>query len=261
MKSFFLICCAGLLTISCKTAKNNLPVSGGDSLATPADNVNTGKNASIKNIAAAHYRLFDDFNTLKINAKVNYDDQEKQFAPNVEIQMEKGKQILLSSTILFFNVKLYLTPERVSFYETFNGTYYDGDYAFLSKFLGAEVTFENVENLLLGKAFYDLNTHNYTKENDNQLQLRLNPYLVNLMLGAKSELASAEVSQENTADKLVLSYPEYQMAEKLFLPKEINIHAMQKKDIQINIDYRKVSVNPSLDFRYKIPNNSKAINF
>ena len=34
---------------------------------------------------------------------------------------------------------------------------------------------------------------------------------------------------------------------------------MQKDQVQIKIDYRKVSVNPQLDFRYKIPSNSKAI--
>ena len=80
-----------------------------------------------------------------------------------------------------------------------------------------------------------------------------------LVFGNKNEIASTEVTQDKSADKLLIQYPSYQLSNNLFLPKEINIHAMQKDQIQIKIDYRRVSVNPSIDFKYKIPNNSKPI--
>lgn len=215
--------------------------------------------ASVSEIAGAHYRLFGEFNTLKINAKLQYQDAAVRLSPNVEIQLEKGKQILLSSTVFLFSIKVYFSPERASFYDTYNGTFYDGNYEFISNFLGTEVSYENIENLLLGKAFYNINGYKYSKQSDNLLELQLNRFLIKLLLGNHNEIETTEVLQKQSANKLVVQYPVYQTTEHLFLPKEINIHAMQKNDVQINIDYRKVTVNPPLDFRYQIPRNSKEI--
>lgn len=256
MKTAVLIMSLAVLLIGCKTTtstgKQRI-----EEIEIPENRLKT--NAFVGKIAKEHYSLFNSFKTLKINTKVDYRDSQNQFAPNVEIQMEKGKQILLSTSIFFFSVKAYFTPERASFYDTYNGTYYDGDYNFISEFLGTEVAYENIENLLLGKAFYNLNEYNYTKEDDQLLELKINQFLVKLILGNQNEIASTEVKQVQNTDKLVVSYPVYQTAEDLFLPKKINIHAMQKNDVQINIDYRKVTVNPPLDFRYQIPRNSKEI--
>jgi len=257
MKQLFIILSSIFFVVSCKTAKTTTPESSSETAVFSGKKTTT--NAFVGKIAKDHYSLFNNFKTLKINTKVDYRDSQNQFAPNVEIQMEKGKQILLSTSLVFFSVKAYFTPERASFYDTYNGVYYDGNYNFISEFLGTEVTYENVENLLLGKAFYNLNEYDYTKEDNNLLELKINQFLVKLILGNQNEIASTEVKQVQNADKLVVSYPVYQTAEDLFLPKEINIHAMQKNDVQINIDYRKVTVNPPLDFRYQIPKNSKEI--
>src|SRR5690554_5698023 len=256
MRQLFIIVSIIFFAVSCKSAKTS-DENHSENIDIPERT--TSGDASVGKISKEHYSLFNSFKTLKINTKVDYRDSQNQFAPNVEIQMEKGKQILLSTSIFFFSVKAYFTPERASFYDTYNGTYYDGDYNFISEFLGTEVAYENIENLLLGKAFYNLNEYNYTKEDDQLLELKINQFLVKLILGNQNEIASTEVKQVQYTDKLVVSYPVYQTAEDLFLPKKINIHAMQKNDVQINIDYRKVTVNPPLDFRYQIPRNSKEI--
>ena len=258
MKQFILILSFSLLAVSCKTAKKESAESSSETL--ESGGKITTVNAPIADIAIAHYNLFNDFNTLRINADVDYKDQNMQQSPNAEIRIEKGKQILIFVKAFgITGAKVYLTPERASFYEILGGTYYDGDYDFISNFLGTEITYENVENLLLGKAFYNLNEYDYTKEDSNLLELKLNQFLVKLLLGSQNEITSTEVKQDQSTDKLVVNYLAYQTAENLFLPKEINIHAMQKKDVHIKIDYRRVSVNQPLDFRYRIPKNSKEI--
>lgn len=259
MKQLFIILSSIFFVVSCKTAKTTTPESS------PETTVFSGKktttNALVGKIAKEHYSLFNNFNTLKINADIDYTDKNINQSPTADIQIQKNKQILITVRALFGVpvAKVYLTPERASYYEILSGSHYDGDYNFISEFLGTEVTYENVENLLLGKAFYNLNEYDYTKEDTNLLELKINQFLVKLILGNHNEIASTEVKQVQNADKLVVSYPVYQTAEDLFLPKEINIHAMQKNDVQINIDYRKVTVNPPLDFRYQIPKNSKEI--
>lgn len=268
MKQFFIILSVAVFLVSCKSSKKNTPPTEGSETNTAetmvkeepvkSNSKNENKRA-VEDIALAHYGLFNDFNTLNISSEVDYKDKNMDQSINADIKMQKNKQILITARVLFFTAKVYLTPERASFYETFQGTHYDGDFKFLSNFLGTDVTYENVENMLLGKAFYNLNTNDYSKIKSNELELKLNQFLMKLVLGSKNQIASTEVTQDKSADKLVIQYPSYQSSENIYLPKEIKIHAMQKNDVQITIDYKKVSVNPSIDFKYKIPSNSKAI--
>ena len=269
MKHIFIILSIALFAVSCKSSKKNTPApenqteNTAETIIVEPKAENTSKKANkkaITEIATDHYALFNDFNTLSITADVDYKDKNMDQSPTADIKIEKGKQILISVKALFgvTVAKVYLTPERASYYEI-TGSHYDGDYKFIKDFLGTEVTYENVENLLLGKAFYNLNTNDYQKIKSNELELKLNQFLMRLVLGSKNQVASTEVIEDKSADKLVIQYPSYQSSDNIYLPKEIKIHAMRKDDVQIRIDYKKVSVNQSVDFKYKIPSGSKAI--
>jgi len=269
MKQLFIILTIGTFFISCKSSKKNtvptenkteelLTNDKPTGITKPTEKADANK-VAVSELAHEHYALFEDFNTLNITSEVDYSDGSIAHTVKADIKLQKNKQILITARVLFFTAKVYLTPERASFYETFSGTHYDGDFKFLSKFLGTDVTYENVENLLLGKAFYNLNTNAYTKVKSNELELKLNQFLMKLVLGSKQQVASTEITQDKSADKLVIQYPSYQSSDKIYLPKEIKIHAMQKKDVKINLDYRKVSVNQPIEFKYKIPDGSKAI--
>ncbi|WKW45884.1 DUF4292 domain-containing protein [Myroides sp. JBRI-B21084] len=270
MKHFLFLCSVAFLAVACKSTKKNTTTTENQvennskiivvkPIETKTNAANENKRA-VAQIATAHYGLFNNFNTLNIIADVHYKDKNLDQSPIADIKIEKNKQILITVKALFgvTVAKVYLTPERASYYEIM-GSHYDGDYNFIKTFLGTEVTYENVENLLLGKAFYDLNTNNYQKIKNNELELKLNQFLMRLVLGSKNQVASTEVTENKSSDKLVIQYPMYQSSENIYLPKEIKIHAMRKDDIQISIDYKKVSVNPSIDFKYKIPSGSKAI--
>lgn len=251
-----------LFMVSCKSVQNpTSPTITNDASiekVAPAPQVNF-KKADMAEVAAQHYRLFSDFNTLNIKSEVSYDDGSLNQTINADIQIEKGKQILISARVLFFTAKVYLTPDRASFYETFNKTSYDGDFAFISQFLGADVSYENVENLLLGKAFYNLNEQPYQKGKNNELELKLNTFIMQLVLGTQFQVASTTIKQNNSTNQLVIAYPSYQSSDNVYLPKEIKIEAMQKKDIKIDLDYKKIYLNTPLDFRYKVPQGYKSI--
>lgn len=275
MKQIILIISSVLILVSCKSKQNNNAINTDQERAiitneenkenkvTPSpseDDKAIKEKSEIKNLADAHYSIFPEFNTLEIKADVTYKSKHEDLSPSADIKIDKNKQILI--TIKMFGIpgaKIYLTPERVSYYEILNGTHYEGNYQLIEKYLGTKLNYENVENLLLGKAFYNINTNNYTKTKNNELELKLNQFLMRLVFGSKNEIASTEITQAKSADKLTIQYPSYQRSENIYIPKVINIHAMHKDQVQINIDYRKVIVNPALDFRFKIPNNSKPI--
>ena len=87
------------------------------------------------------------FRTLSSRVKINILDGDKEQNYTVNLRMEKDKQILLMSTPISV-VKALITPERVSFYNKLDNTYFDGDFKYLSDLLETDLDFEKVQNLL-----------------------------------------------------------------------------------------------------------------
>ena len=59
--------------------------------------------------------------------------------------------------------KALITPSKVSYYEKINNTYFEGDFSMLSNWLGTDLNFNKVQNLLIGEAFDDLREGKYTQ--------------------------------------------------------------------------------------------------
>jgi hypothetical protein len=55
------------------------------------------------------------------------------------------------------------------YYEKLQRTYFDGDFSLLSKWLGAELDYEKVQNILLGQAVLNLKKGKYNSEIANNL--------------------------------------------------------------------------------------------
>ena len=58
-------------------------------------------------------------------------------------------------------VKAIITPNRVAFYNKLDGTYFDGDFTYLSDLLRTELDFYKVQALLLGEPVFKPNTKEY----------------------------------------------------------------------------------------------------
>jgi hypothetical protein len=51
--------------------------------------------------------------------------------------------------------KASITPTSVSYYEKIKGTYFEGDFSALSQWLGTDLDFNKIQNMLLGEAAHE----------------------------------------------------------------------------------------------------------
>ena len=58
---------------------------------------------------------------------------------------------------------LFCTATAFDLHEKINSTYYEGDFSSLSKWLGTELDYSKVQNLLVGEALDDLRKGKYTQ--------------------------------------------------------------------------------------------------
>lgn len=243
-----------LVVTSCKTNKN----------ITDANNIT---NISTKKIINNHYT--NNFHQQTVNAKLNakYSDKKTSATVSIKLRLEKDKTIWMSATKFGIPLaKVKITPNRVVYYEKLQRTYFDGDFSLLSKWLGTELDYDKVQNILLGQAVLNLRKGKYNSKIDNNLY-ELSPKKVNELYGIlffmnpdNFKLNKQEIRNPKKQQLLSVSYPNYNKIKGEQFPKNINIRATDNKNLTtINIEYRSVEFNNELSFPFSIPSGYKEI--
>lgn len=245
LRPWLLVCLFTALMFSCKSAR---VVSGGT----------VDENLSSRAIIRNHYRNQPDFKTLSGRMKIDYTDGEAEHSFNVSLRMEKDKAIWISAPLGV--VKAFITPGRVTFYNKMQNEYFDGDFSYLSRYLGTELDFEKVQNLLLGQALFDLRDGRYTmaayestyelKPSEEQalfkIFYRLDP--------GNFKISSEQFSQPLQKRLLEIRYKSYQQQGEHIIPNEIGIIAIETDQRNvIELAYRNIEINRELSFPYEIP--------
>ncbi len=271
MKKLLIFFLLSIVLSSCKNKKdltldNSLKNDSIDTEATLNTSVDIAKASELYlKVVKEHKSLKKDFNTLQINADISFRNNNLQEKINADIRIEKNKTILIGlKKFGITGAKIYITPNRVSYYEIINGSHYDGDFDFISNFLGTDLNFEQIQNVLIGSAIFNLEDEPLnTKLQDGVYKLYKETPLINMVyvLDGSAKLSQEVINQKGTEDKLIIDYLSYQTQDSLILPNQLLIRAIQDGETSIRVNYKKLDINPNISFPYKIPNGSKEIIF
>lgn len=242
------------ILISCGPSKN---IVSGDAVAS----------MSTKRIIKNHYRNNTSFKTLKGRAKVRYDDARTGQTLTANIRIEKGKSIWLSASFLgFVGAKALITPTKVSYYNKLDKTYFEGDFSLLADLLGTDLNYEQVENMLMGQAIFDLTDERYDSQVYQQVY-KLQPQSdlplfkkLFFMNPGNFRMAEQRLIQPQEKRLLAITYPSYQNVSGRTLPKEITIIANEDTyQTKIAFQYRSVTLDEKVTFPFKIPSGYEEI--
>ena len=242
----------GVLFLGCKTTK------------IVESNKTLDPKMSVKQIVKKLNKSQSEFNTLQGRLKVEYTQGDRSEVHTLTLRMEHDKTIWINAFLNMVRVKI--TPERVRFYNKLDNTYFDGDYALISNFLGTELQFENLQNVLLGEAIFDINPKEF-KKNTHPNSYMLTPkrenalfdflYLIN---PSYFKLDAQLLSQSLKQKVLKIQYRSNQKVEGLDLPENMDITATNSTEqTTLNLNIKTVSLNQSLRFPFNIPKGFKAI--
>lgn len=222
------------------------------------------ENLSAKAIIRTHYQNALNFKTLTGKMRIDYSDGESSQGVAVSLRMEKDRAIWISAP--FGMVKAYITPGRVTFYNKLQNEYFDGDFAYLSKFLGTQLDFEQIQNLLLGEALFDLKAAKYDASvvnGDYQLKPKKAMELFKVLFEIEPEnfkMASQQLSQPLKKRLLQVNYTDYQKINKWIVPQQIAVAAIDGDSRNtVDIEYRNIEFDRPISFPYKIPKGFKEI--
>ncbi|MEY2629172.1 MAG: hypothetical protein RLZZ469_67 [Bacteroidota bacterium] len=252
MKYWILIIAALFLT-SCKTKAGMVNTNS----VTPY--VVDENELTSKKVIENHYNNTRDFSMLYIRSSAKYRDERQSQNISAEIKITKDEKILVSIRFLGITMaKALITPKEVKYYEKINGTYFEGDYASLSEWLGTDLDFAKIQNMLLGQPIDDLTQQKYLSEVTEsfyKLNATVNKTEKSFFFESKNYLLKKqEVVQPEKERAFTVNYSEFQTFATAILPAGLFINATQKKGkTEIAIDYNSVTFNEELSFPYSVP--------
>ena len=218
-------------------------------------------------VIESHYKLKRDFSTVYIKSSARYKDDKQSQNVSAEIRIKKGEQILVSVRFLGITMaKALITPSEVKYYEKIGGKFFEGNYASLSKWLGTDLDFQKVQNMLIGEAMDDLKKGKYktTIQDDlYKLEDTSNKATAKSFFfeAANFLIKKQEITQEKQDRMLQVTYPAHKEYNEAILPAQVNIEATQQgKKTTISIEYNSVTFNENLSFPYSVPDGYERIN-
>ena len=257
MKKYIVLVFLALFLWSCKTKTvvNN-----------PVDS-----NAAIASNSFFYNKILSETNYdgLKISSKV--DVINGSFIPTLDatVYLEKDKKVWLNLTALFFNVARGIATQKgIQGYEKYNKTYIDSDFSYLNQLLNVNfIDLKSLQNLLIGKTFIPIdekdfklvkNTEGYIlKSEKNQIiksNGKVSEYQIEMDYTADFQLSNVMLQDANSADRLEVTYSNWETSNNIALPKNVKIVINGKKRSEILLENTRFDFS-KMDTPYSVPNN------
>ncbi|MCK5782277.1 MAG: DUF4292 domain-containing protein [Flavobacteriales bacterium] len=207
---------------------------------------------------------------MSSTVKIKFKSSGSKNSFTAKLRMEKDKTIWIN--ISFFGISFargIMTPEGVSMYERQNGTFFKGDYKYISEMLGSELDFYQIQALLLGKPLFEIKANKYkTLISKNSLLLE---YKNNKELTEKAvnngdyikrywynpinyELERQMLALPDRSTTLIVKNNNYALVEKKYnLPQIIDLQIMNDKSTMVELEYKGMKVDNKLSFPFSIP--------
>tara|TARA_R110002049_G_scaffold2846_9_gene23168 strand:+ start:3244 stop:4014 length:771 start_codon:yes stop_codon:yes gene_type:complete len=225
------------------------------------------KEMSAKKVVRKH--IAADFNKETIDAKLkaNFNDGKTKQSISVYLKIKKDEVIWLKGTKFISVFKAKITPGKVSFYSPLEKKYFEGDFSMLTKLLGAEVNFQQLQNLFLGQAMLDIKGDKQEVEIVNNSYV-LTPiskdgvmYKYTAVNPSHFKLDFQSIITALTNQNLEIKYPSYKLVDDAIFPQEINITAKTPKKVTtIDFTLKSVEFNTEINTSFSIPKGYKRIN-
>ena len=149
IKNTYILGLAMLVMFNCKSAKT---ITGGQA----------NLSLSTRQLIKENAKQSPDFKTLQSKLKITYTNKGNTQTHSVSFRAKKDEMLWMSAT--FSVVKALVTPEKVSFYNKLDNTYFDGDFTFISNWLGTDISFNQLQAILLGEVLYPIDSKTHKSE-------------------------------------------------------------------------------------------------
>ena len=221
----------------------------------PLDIIETSE--IIKNTKRAEVK----FDNLRNRVKVDYNDGKSIQTVILSIRASEDENLWISASMIVPIAKVFITNERIVFYEKFQKTYINEEIDKIMRAAGIKRPVELLQNLLFGRPLSDINKGDWDRiENSNYYVLQSKSGIQNtVFINPESfQLQQQRVYLPLISSLLTIDYGNFKRIDENLVPTSVRITSMKGSDvISINLEYSQYDFPDNLTFPMDIPEGYK----
>jgi len=211
---------------------------------------------------------YPKINKLRSRIRAIYDDGKREQQVIIQLRLETQQKIWMSASMVIPIAKLLVTKQGVSFYEKFQKKYFEGDFQLINEPFNTSFSFNDMENLLLGKPFLDPSIGRWKQISNPQYYILtpqdsksgLQPTLFfdpsTFLLKEQRFLISGSLQT------LTIRYTNHQRIQGEYIPHQIEISLVYgEKTQRVTLDFTRTELPNILYFPFEIPKGYNQITF
>lgn len=264
------ILCVTLTTPSCKSSRNiSKTVTKQDSVITTIKVNTTTNDDSIKVVQLAYNKLLANaiqYNTLSAKTKIDYNGPGANI-PELNVFLRLKKDSIIWANVEFVGItmaRIIITKDSIMVLNKKDKNVLLRDFDYLQDVAQIPFDFSTLQDLIVGNLVYFAQPISTYKQNENTTTMlsvtALFKHLVTLNNDnytiLHSKLDDVDANRNRTCD---LSYSDYKIIENQQFAQKRNIVISEKSKLTIDIDFKKVTFNETLNYPFTIPNNYKRL--
>ncbi|MEN8929122.1 MAG: DUF4292 domain-containing protein [Flavobacteriales bacterium] len=207
------------------------------------------------------------YENLKAKIKTKYKSREKQnLSFSTFLKMEKDS--IIHATISFLTIPVVvavITPDSLKFINKKDKKYFEGDFSYISRLLNTEVTFRQLQELLIGNSIEMDSTRRHILVQDNEeffiteekrmTDSRENwkvKYWINELFKAGKTI----LVNDKKATKIEIFQTDYNKEDDQLFPNRTKVEIVNPTDsISIQLNYQRVKINTEMEYEYSVPSH------
>jgi hypothetical protein len=216
------------------------------------------------------------FKTLsaKIDADLNINEEKNSFVATVRIKKDSAIWASISPALGIEAARAIITRDSVVLIDRINHKYIAGNYSYLNKLLNTELDYDMIEDLLVGNAidYYDDERLSVSKDIQNKQFILSSIKKRKLKRVMKDAIVSEEpieslwiIPEMYKVSKIYLddfinkrsfmvSFDSYNQIDSVqMMPTKANYEIKAQKNIFLDLNYNKISINEPLELPFRIP--------
>ncbi len=212
-----------------------------------------------------------DWFSAKFSADYEVNNDNTSFSGQIRIR--KDSVIWISISKFSFEIaRMIITEDSVQFVNWMDNNYFTSDFNYINRFINNAVDFDMLQAFFVGNDFkyyendkfktnfngnqYHLSTVNrhklkkYIKTENDKLKILVQNILIDPITFKINEITVKEVKANN---KLKANYSNYENINGQLFPSVLNVLISAEKDIKINIEFSRITIDEPLNFPFRIP--------
>lgn len=254
--SVILLCITvAFLAVSCKSKKALVKVNE------PEKAVNVATRAVIEGINNNQLQ----FKTFSGKAKSSVAINKDSYDATLNIRIRNGQAIWISITTLLGieAARVLITPERFKVMNRLNGTFIDRPFNFIYRFASEELSFDNLQSLMVGNMLQQALQYPDAAEKNSQ-GYALNGIVNNLSFNIQTNEAFKTVSNElrvNNGERAVTTtYTDFERISEKPIARSIYLTANSEAlTLALQLKYNRIALDEAVETPFTIPSKYKEI--